>query len=111
MFGIECSGIGRTAALAQARPRFPVIEARDLEYRRAAARELSEYRSKYCVAIISAADLEGHITLMDFSFSPTAALSFAVMRQICIADARKSNFRGMPIWPTTAFVVGLSSRI
>jgi hypothetical protein len=111
MFGIECSGIGRTAALAQARPHFPIMEAREPEYRRAAARELSEYRSKYCVANISAADIEGRITLMDFSFSPTAALSFAVMRQIRIADARKSSLRCMQIWPATAFVVGLSNRI
>lgn len=68
MFGIECAGIGRTAALAQARPRFPVIEAREPDYRRAAAKELSECWSEYCVANISAADIEDRITLMDFSF-------------------------------------------
>jgi len=70
MFSISCAGIGRAVALAQARPRFPVIEAREPDYRRAAATELSEHWSKYRVANISAADIEDRITLMDFSFLP-----------------------------------------
>ena len=70
MFDIRCARIGRAAALAQARPRFPVIEAREPDYRRAAATELSVSWSEYCVASISVTDIIDRITLMDFSFHP-----------------------------------------
>lgn len=69
-FDISCAGIGRAAALAQARARFPVIEAREPDYRRAAATELSVCWSEYCVASISVTDIINRITLMDFSFLP-----------------------------------------